>query len=62
MVLPLSVNPCAAAQGALALEIRTEDDELRSMIESISDVPSFKTDRGRATDSQILRRRLSSKK
>jgi len=42
MVLPLSVNPCAAAQGALALEIRTEDDELRSMIESISDVPSFR--------------------
>jgi len=42
MVLPLSVNPCAAAQGALALEIRTEDNELRSMIESISDVPAFK--------------------
>lgn len=37
MVLPLSANPCAAAQGALALEIRTEDKELQSMIESISD-------------------------
>ena len=42
MVMPLSVNPCAAAQGALALEIRTEDTELRSMIESISDSSAFK--------------------
>ena len=42
MVMPLSANPCAEAQGALALEIRTEDTELRSMIESISDSSAFK--------------------
>ena len=41
MVLPLSANPCAAAQGALAIEIRSNDNELKSMIEKISDLPSY---------------------
>jgi hydroxymethylbilane synthase len=41
MVLPLSANPCAAAQGALALEVRSDDKELQSIIKSISDDASL---------------------
>lgn len=36
MVLPLSVNPCAAAQGALALEIRSQDTQLKSVLSRIN--------------------------
>jgi len=37
IVLPLSINPSAPGQGALAIEIRTEDTILDTMIKSISD-------------------------
>ena len=37
MILPLSLNPCAPGQGALAIEIRIEDIKLDKMIKSISD-------------------------
>ncbi len=36
MVLPLSHNPCAAAQGALAIEARQDDEEIKSIISKIS--------------------------
>jgi hydroxymethylbilane synthase len=36
MVLPLSQNPCAAAQGALAIEAREEDEVVKEMIANIS--------------------------
>ena len=35
MVLPLSENPCAAAQGALAIEIRSDRDDLREQLKKI---------------------------
>lgn len=35
MVLPLSVNPTAAAQGALAIEVRTDRPDLLSLCEKI---------------------------
>lgn len=41
MVLPLSVNPNAAAQGALAIEIATHRDDLTKLLESIHDESSF---------------------
>ena len=41
MVLPLSQNPCAAAQGALAIEARQNDDEVKNIISSISDQKAF---------------------
>ena len=37
MILPLSINPSAPGQGALAIEIRSEDKILDKMIKSISD-------------------------
>ena len=37
MILPLSINPSAPGQGALAIEIRSEDKILDAMIKSISD-------------------------
>jgi len=41
MVLPLSQNPCAAAQGALAIEARQNDEEIKNIISSISDKDTF---------------------
>ena len=35
MVFPLSQNPCAAAQGALAIEARQEDEEVKEIISTI---------------------------
>ena len=37
MCLPLSANPNAPAQGALAAEFRTEDEEIKKIISKISD-------------------------
>ncbi|MCB1173250.1 MAG: uroporphyrinogen synthase [Leptospiraceae bacterium] len=36
MVLPLSANPCAPAQGAFACEFRTDDARVREMVEDIN--------------------------
>jgi len=41
MVLPLSYNPTAAAQGALALEIRRSDEDLAILLQFIDDADSF---------------------
>ena len=41
MVLPLSQNPCAAAQGALAIEAREEDEVIKEMIANISNNEIF---------------------
>lgn len=41
MVLPLSVNPAAPAQGALAIEVRRDRDDLHELIDSISDHETF---------------------
>ena len=41
MVLPLSQNPCAAAQGALAIEARQEDETVKEIISSISNKEIF---------------------
>ncbi len=35
MVLPISANPPAAAQGAIAIEIRSDRDDLRSLLKKI---------------------------
>ena len=37
MILPLSINPSSPGQGALALEIKSEDKTLNEMIKNISD-------------------------
>ena len=41
MILPLSINPSAPGQGALAIEIREQDKSLDKIIKSISDPLSF---------------------
>ena len=41
MVLPLSQNPCAAAQGALAIEAREEDKAVKEIIANISNHEIF---------------------
>lgn len=43
MVLPLSENPNAAAQGALALEIRKKRPELKFVLEKINSLESFQS-------------------
>jgi len=42
MVLPLSVNPNAAAQGALAIEIKNDRQDLHKMLTAIHDEKTFK--------------------
>lgn len=41
MVLPLSLNPTAAAQGALAVEIRADRTDLGEMLAEIHHLPTF---------------------
>ncbi len=41
MVVPLSENPCAAAQGALAIECRSDDSSTKEIIKSISSFSSM---------------------
>ncbi len=41
MVLPLSVNPNAAAQGALAIEIFSQREDLKKLLQSINDPICF---------------------
>ena len=41
MVIPLSENPCAAAQGALAIECRSNDSSTKEIIKSISSFSSM---------------------
>ncbi|MBX2987962.1 MAG: hydroxymethylbilane synthase [Bdellovibrionaceae bacterium] len=41
MVLPLSVNPAAAAQGALAIEIRRDREDLKKLLAKIHDARTF---------------------
>ena len=41
MVLPLSQNPCAAAQGALAIEARQEDETVKEIVSTISNKEIF---------------------
>ena len=41
MVLPLSQNPCAAAQGALAIEARKGDESVKEIISTISNQETF---------------------
>jgi hydroxymethylbilane synthase len=43
MVLPLSANPTAAAQGALAVEIKSGRPELRELFAAINDADAFET-------------------
>lgn len=43
MVLPLAANPTAAAQGALAVEIKSGDSELREMFKTINSADAFET-------------------
>jgi len=43
MLLPLSANPTAAAQGALAVEIKSERPELRELFATINDADAFET-------------------
>ena len=37
MVVPLSINPSAPGQGALAIETRSDDKKLNEMIKTFSD-------------------------
>lgn len=41
MVLPLTLNPTAAAQGALAVEIRADRKDLIALLEKIHDVATY---------------------
>ena len=41
MILPLSQNPCAAAQGALAIEARQNDEAVKEIIAKISSQKDF---------------------
>lgn len=41
MVLPLSANPAAAAQGALAVEIRRDRDDVRRLLQAIHHEKTF---------------------
>lgn len=41
MVLPLTVNPTAAAQGALAVEVKRGRSELRALLDTINCEPTF---------------------
>lgn len=41
MVLPLSLNPCAAAQGALAIEIRSDREDLKKILALINCEKTF---------------------
>ena len=43
MVLPLAANPTAAAQGALAIEIKSGRPELRELFASINSADAFET-------------------
>ncbi|HEY5838385.1 MAG TPA: hypothetical protein VIT19_05060, partial [Pyrinomonadaceae bacterium] len=43
MVLPLRANPCAPAQGALAVEIKSSRPELRERLEAINCAETFAT-------------------
>jgi hydroxymethylbilane synthase len=43
MILPLSLNPCAAAQGGLAIEARKDDQEIRSLLKKINNEDHFVT-------------------
>jgi hydroxymethylbilane synthase len=43
MVLPLSANPTAAAQGALAVEIKSDRPELRDLLAPINSTEAFET-------------------
>ncbi len=41
VVLPLTVNPNAAGQGALAIEIRSDRSDLKELLSEINDVKTF---------------------
>lgn len=43
MILPMTINPPAAAQGALALEIRKDRDDLKKLLQSIHCDDTFET-------------------
>lgn len=43
MVLPLSVNPNAAAQGALAIEVRKDRTDIKSLLEKINSPDDFES-------------------
>lgn len=42
MVLPLEINPCAPAQGALAIEIASHREDLKNILQSINDEETFR--------------------
>jgi hydroxymethylbilane synthase len=42
-VLPISANPTAAAQGALALEISDDNEEMRNLVAKLNHAESFET-------------------
>lgn len=42
MVLPLTANPAAAAQGALAIEIRSDREDVRKLLSAIHDERTFR--------------------
>ena len=41
MLLPLSENPAAPAQGALALEISSKNHDLKNLLKNIGDEETF---------------------
>lgn len=42
MILPIEVNPCAPAQGALAIEVASHREDLKSILNTINDHETFK--------------------
>lgn len=43
MVLPLEINPCAPAQGALAIEIASHREDLKELFKSLNHESSFRS-------------------
>jgi hydroxymethylbilane synthase len=42
MVVPLAANPAAPGQGALAIEVRRDRDDLRALLEPVNDAATFR--------------------
>ena len=43
MVLPLSENPCAPAQGAVAIEVNDERNDIFDIVKSINHSDTFES-------------------
>ena len=61
MVIPLSLNPCAPGQGAIAIEVNSKRKDIIELVKKINHNETFSQVATRERDSSKLWRRLSSK-